>query len=353
MECLNALSVRNLRILRSLDIPTTADFNLITGDNGSGKTTTLEAIYLIGHGRSFRTHQARQFIRRDSQEASIRAVIGENTIVLRRNANKLVINRNGAAVSRRQLVGLIPVRKFIPQDHRFIEGSSVLRRQFLDWGLYHLQAQYPDLWVRFVRVLRQRNAELKKKGGNLSYWSDLFCKTSQQLHEFRLHYWQQINERVHQRIEQILALPDCRCEYFQGWAHNRQLHEDVLKNQYRDTLRGYTSVGPHRADLLLTVAGKPASQQLSRGQQKMWNLAMNMAQVEHLHELTGRRCLWLVDDLASELDHSSFDKVVSMFRAKHAQFWFTAFSEQQARFNKALADSASITTTDLARVGFV
>ena len=347
MAGLDALAISNLRVLRLLVFDNTADFNLVTGDNGTGKTTVLEAIFLAGHGRSFRTYHPRQFIRHGAAEAGVRARLGDRVIQVRRDPSKLSIQIDGKASPRAKLVGLVPVRKFIPQDHTFIEGSSVLRRQYLDWGLFHLEGSYRELWARYVRVLRQRNAELKGRGGRIGYWNRLFCQFAEELDSFRQTYWNDISERVHRHIANVVMLDDCHCEYFPGWKREVGLSEGLAKSQPRDTYRGYTSLGPHRADLRFSLNGKPAKQHLSRGQQKLWNIAMNLAQVEHHHLMTGQRCVWLIDDLASELDQESFARTLALFRTKHSQFWLTAFAEQKALFQKCVEKQGALAITRL------
>ena len=347
MANLERLSIRNLRVLEKLDILKTSTCNLIIGGNATGKTTTLEAVYLLGHGRSFKTLRAQQFIRFGEKESLIRGISDNKVLEVAKTTKKTQLSINKKPVDRKEIVVSLPVRKFTPHDHQMIEGGSVLRRQFLDWGPFHLNKQYPAQWQKFVRALRQRNQALKERRQDIVYWDNQYIQLACEIDQQRKKYWEDIQVLTEKTIAKVLGIQQPSCEYYPGWDTKATLAETLQRNRKREFEKGHTLHGPHRADLKLNVLNRSTQQILSRGQQKLWNIAMNLAQIEHYYQTTQTQCIWVLDDLASELDEKNFKNTINMFHMKHAQYWFSCFIEHAGKFTQILEDKAETTIVEL------
>ncbi|MCW8831005.1 MAG: DNA replication and repair protein RecF, partial [Gammaproteobacteria bacterium] len=163
------LQIQDFRNLSTLNFEPVDGVNLITGLNASGKTSLLEAIYYLSHLRSFRTHQISDLINRESSQLQLVATIqtdSKNQIPLgiQRSRNKLEVRANRQPVKRAaDIATLFPVLAIHPDSYRLITGSPSQRRQYLDWGVFHVEHDFFGIWQRYKRALSQRNAALKSK----------------------------------------------------------------------------------------------------------------------------------------------------------------------------------------------
>ena len=163
------LQIQNFRNLNTVNFEPVDGVNLISGINASGKTSLLEAIYYLSHLRSFRTHQISDLINRQSTELQLVAQIytdSDNQIPLgiQRSRNKLEVRANRQPVKRvADIAALFPVLAIHPDSYKLITGSPSERRQYMDWGVFHVEHDFFGVWQRFKRALSQRNAALKSK----------------------------------------------------------------------------------------------------------------------------------------------------------------------------------------------
>src|SRR5271156_2642002 len=165
---LRRLQVTDFRCLQSAAVDLDSRFTLISGANASGKTSLLEAIYVLGRGRSFRTRRLEHLIRRGSDRF---VVFGEVESFDRRvslgvegSAAGVRARLSGAKVgSLAELALWLPVQIIDPEIHRLIEEGPSRRRRFLDWGVFHVEPRFVDDWQRFQQTLKQRNAALKSR----------------------------------------------------------------------------------------------------------------------------------------------------------------------------------------------
>src|ERR1700678_3656652 len=165
---LRRVQVTDFRCLQSAALDLDSRFTLISGANASGKTSLLEAIYILGRGRSFRTRRLEHLIRRGSERF---VVFGEVDAFGRRlslgvegSADGVRARLGGAkARSLAELAPLLPVQIIDPEIHRLIEEGPSRRRRFLDWGVFHVEPRFVDDWQRYQQALKQRNAALKSR----------------------------------------------------------------------------------------------------------------------------------------------------------------------------------------------
>ena len=296
--------------------------NFFFGPNGAGKTSLLEAIYLLGRGRSFRLRQNRRLIQYD---ASGLLVFGEvdATGRMRRlgvsvdaSGRKLRLDgQSGSAMS--ALAQILPVYVIEPSVHLLIEGGPGERRRFLDWGVFHVEQGYVAVWRRYRRVLGQRNAALRtaQDAGN---WNEGLVAAGMQLNDARLRYVAALRTALQGLGEQLLGQP-LEVSYRPGWRGDLTFGQALSSSLARDQTAGATQVGPHRAELVLSLGARGIREEISRGQQKLAAAALVLAQVGVLAAGKGHGGTLLVDDPAAELDEKALRRLMSVLGALPAQ----------------------------------
>lgn len=329
------MDVRHLRVVEWAAMAPACGVNLIVGDNGSGKSSLLEAVYLLGTGRSFRSRGAEPLIQRGEGALTVHARVRdagglEFSLGVEKSIRRTRIRlaevevRNAATLARRLPVVLIP-----PDSQRLLSDGGDLRRRLVDWGLFHVEPSYAEVYQGYRRALQQRNAQIRESCSipALVPWDRELGAYGKCLHQLRMNHLQDMLPSIASLTSQLMSL-EVTIYYQQGWSPGGEFHQALRENTPRDLARGYTTVGPHRADLVFTVAGDSAQQRLSRGEAKLFCLAVWLAQARDFHARTGRKPLILIDDLAAELDGDSRQRVFRAVADLGAQTFVTAVSKR-------------------------
>jgi DNA replication and repair protein RecF len=331
---LTRLIVGDVRCLAAAEHELGPGLNLIKGGNGAGKTSLLEAVHLLGYGRSFRGRVRDGLVRvgrphldvflewRDGSGRSRRAG-------LRHGGAQWEARLDGpSAPSLTELCAELAVVTFEPGSHSLIAGGGEGRRRFLDWSLFHVEPEFLPLWRRYARALKQRNALLKSSPSpaSLGAWERELADAGEPLTRLRT--------EALEGLEPVLAatagdfLPElgaATLEFQPGWRQaDLSLADALLLGRERDIATGFTAVGPHRADWKLAYAALPAPAALSRGQEKLTALACVVAQARAFAARQGEWPVVCLDDLASELDLSHQHRVLIALLASGAQVLLTA-----------------------------
>ncbi len=324
------IDIEQFRCIEKARVDLAPDTNLIVGPNASGKTSFLEAIYLLGSGHSFRTRQTDKLVRHQADSfltvAKVSGPNGMDTLGMRGRSDFKEVRVNGeTAHSLADLAARLPVQVIDPEVHRLLEDGPVRRRRFLDWGVFHVEQRFHDAWRRYQRALRQRNFSLKSRQPQavLRAWDQELIEQGSQVAVFRESYIQELKPFVLRLGQELLGLA-VDIEHQRGWKQQTQLEAALNDATSRDQLRGATSVGPHRADLLLRVSNLAAKDRISRGQQKMLACALLLAQQAHRSEIGAPQACLLLDDPAAELDVDNLGKLLRAVSAIPTQLIVTA-----------------------------
>ena len=327
---LRRLQVTDFRCLQSAALDLDPRFTLISGSNASGKTSLLEAIYILGRGRSFRTRRLDHLIRRGSERF---VVFGEVEAFGRRlalgvegSAEGVRARLGGAkASSLAELAPLLPVQIIDPEIHRLIEEGPSRRRRFLDWGVFHVEPRFVDDWLRFQQALKQRNAALKSRQPRqvITAWDGDVVRYGESLSAARSRYVGLLSEHAVRIARNLLGM-ELSLTYRPGWARELGLAEALLQSWGHDQDSGATQVGPHRAELSIRLDDVSVKDRISRGQQKLLAAGLLVAQIRMFPPDSAVQPSLLLDDPAAELDNERLAGLIGEVASDSVQLIVTA-----------------------------
>lgn len=327
------LKTTSFRNLAELDLEFSPCFNFIYGPNGSGKSSLLEAVYFLSRGRSFRSSLASRAIHYDAKEFNLFSLIlGQLSISLglektRQGKTKIKIGNNHNSIS--ELAKILPLQLINPNSYQLLSGGPKARRQFVDWGVFHVEPQFFQIWQRFQQVLKQRNAALQQQApvNQIKIWNLELIGTANEITILREKYLQQLTPLITELMHKLLTLPGLSIDFYQGWDKKFSLDSILVNSIARDYKLAYTQFGPHRADLLIKLNGNPVHEVLSRGEQKLLTCALQLAQGILLKKITAKSCIYLFDDLFAELDPVKQNILMNLLQGLEAQVFITAIEE--------------------------
>ena len=313
---LRRLDITGVRNISHASLSPLAQINILHGQNGAGKTSVLESVALLSSGKSFRSHKLDPLI----QQGADRCIAFGEVYLDKRGFQPVGVERgrrnsphqsamikvggervNSASV----LAENLPLQVVYSDTFKLLEGSPSVRRQFLDWGVFHVEHSYYPLWKSARRCLKQRNSLLrhgKIDTQQLSIWSAELADLGEKIDQLRQDYIRRLVPVFEDTMAKLIDIDGIRMSYYRGWDKQRSLQETFESHKERDIHQGFTGFGPHRADLRIRYNNANAAETLSRGQQKLVVCALRVAQGYLLSELVNKECLYLVDDLPAELD---------------------------------------------------
>lgn len=335
---LTRLMIQQFRNIKACDIELSSGFNFLIGPNGSGKTSLLEALYMLGHGRSFRSSLTGRVIQNACQELFVHGRLLnseqiETPIGINKQRDGTVEVKIGGLSGQKlsQLTQVLPLQLIHPEGFDLLTDGPKQRRAFIDWGVFYSVPAFFDAWGRFRRLNKQRNALLKTATSyrEMQYWDAELSSLAEQIDVWRAGYVEQIKTGTESLCQDFLPEFDIRLQYYRGWEKETSYRELLERNFERDKMLGYTLSGPNKADLRIRVNGTPVEDILSRGQLKLMVCALRVAQGQHLTSLTGKQCIYLIDDFASELDSDRRKLLADCFKATGAQVFVSSITQSQ------------------------
>jgi DNA replication and repair protein RecF len=326
---LRRVQVTDFRCLHRADLDLDPRFTLISGPNASGKTSLLEAMYVLGRGRSFRTRRLEPLIRSGSERMM---VVGEAELPERRvtlgvegSSEGLRARVGGERVaSLAELAWVLPVQIIDPEIHRLIEEGPNRRRRFIDWGVFHVEHSFVEHWQRYQQTLRQRNAALKARQGRtvVTAWDAELVRYGELISAARQRYVAQLAPIAMTVARHLLDL-ELVLAYRTGWAADLDLRTALDGSFARDQELGATQPGPHRADLAIRLQGATVRDRVSRGQQKLLAAVLLLSQIKLFPQDSRARPTLLLDDPAAELDSAHLTVLLDEVRAQPLQLVVT------------------------------
>lgn len=335
MALLHQVKINGVRNLAPLSFNPSPFLNLFYGANGSGKTSVLEAVHLLATGKSFRTQKVKAIVSDRQPGFSLYGEVNQSHIpmgITRQLDGIRKIKVAGEPVtSAAELARLLPVQLIEPHSFKLLEGSPQERRQFLDWGVFHVEHGFIDAWKNFKRALNQRNIILKKHQpvhSELSAWDEQLIAAARKVDEYRASYIHRLMPLVNEILNTFETLPELSISYYRGWDKEVDYAEILKDGIPRDMEQGYTMMGPQRADIKFRCNRMNITERFSRGQLKLVVISMKLAQGVLLSNEVKRNCVYLLDDLAAELDKEHRKALCELLEGLKCQVFATGVSRE-------------------------
>ncbi len=288
--------------------------NIFFGNNGQGKTNILEAIYMLSLGRSFRTNKDKDMISLGSETAYVRAIVEsqgrEYKIEYRIDSKtKKVIKINGVPISKiTELLGIVNVVIFSPEDLSLVKDGPKERRNFIDRELSQLRPRYYLLLNNYYKSLTQRNNILKEKNVDeilLEVYDEQLAANGVEIIKYRQEFVNKISKIAMDNHEKISSGKE---ELFLKYeksivADTLEEYKKILaEHREKDLIRKTTTVGIHRDDLDIQINGIDLRSYGSQGQKRSAAISLKLSEIRLVKEIKGEYPIVLLDDIFSELD---------------------------------------------------
>ncbi len=299
----------------------------------------IESLHLLGMARSFRGNSIKTVISHNEPACTVFGLVLRDAQVeipvgvSRPRQGEAQIKVGGDPIhTLAELAEYLPIQVINAESFDLLTGSPESRRQYLDWGVFHVERGFLIAWRRYQRAIKQRNKLLrhgKMIDEQLAAWTAELVAAGEVVTKLRLAYFERLRPLVqHLAAELSPDLEAVSLSFRQGWDKTLTFDEALSRSLDGDLEQGYTHVGPQRADIRVTVDGHSAADTLSRGQQKIAVCALKLAQGQLLGATRSQRCVYLVDDLPSELDERHSRLVCEILTDLGAQVFITCVEKE-------------------------
>ncbi len=350
---LTHLEVLGFRNVSRADVDLSSGINLLVGENGAGKTAILEAIYLLARGRSFRTTQSKQLIRHGDDELVVRAEVDTGQMVHRLARGKPRGGETKAKIDgesahkQSRFAELLPLQTLLPGIADLVLDGPSIRREFVDWGLFHVEHQYLEISRRYRKALGQRSAWLRE-GHDGAFdkdpWAQDIAKQGAQINHRRKGFVASLDQQTRRIFAALGAELEVQLVYHGvGDTEDAVVAMAQLAESYeRDLRHGTTHIGPHRNDVDIAVNGTNAKNIVSRGQAKLIASAIVLACCAELSQQSNVLPVLLLDDFGAELDSGHRERFFLELERIGCQVIATTTDEPKYLVGDALASRARV-----------
>ena len=341
--------IKNFRLFKKLSLNLNNNNLLITGANASGKTSFLEAIYLLILRKSLKTKDLKECIHRDSKGFLLGLEITNNKGALQIKAEKEInkrvsirANSGGSPITKEDL----PIIQFIQaKDLRMIEGETEIRRDFFNRAMFHVEHSVENDYKQYKKALSQRNMALKRKVSKkeLNIWNKTLIETGNVLAKkqkdfFLTLFKKTLEDKSTKRESKSEFLYQATLGLQRGWPEGMSFGRALTESIEKDRAIGYSSLGPHRLDLNFYLGNKLAKTLLSRGQQKLLILLNYFKLNDILISVNKSGIIYLIDDITSELDEDNLKITLEEIIKLKAQVLITAINGKSLTYMTPFID---------------
>jgi DNA replication and repair protein RecF len=311
---IKSLELANFRNYRLLSIDFSEGTNILYGDNAQGKTNILEAIFLSSTTKSHKSSKDKDIINFNENEAHIRTYLSKDgdeikvDMHLRGNKSKGIAINNTRIKKASELLGLLNVVFFSPEDLNIIKNGPSERRRFADMELCQLDSIYLYNLNNYNKIINQRNKLLKDMfvhpglKDTLSIWDNQLASFGSNIIERRYAFIEQLNKIIGLIHKKLSGDKEELIISYEPDTEKEELADRLKSNQEKDIRLKMTSVGPHRDDFNFFINGIDLRKYGSQGQQRTAALSLKLSEIELIKKMTGDNPLLLLDDVLSELD---------------------------------------------------
>ena len=349
-----SLSADRLRNLRAIALKLPPSLGILVGRNGQGKTSLLEAAYLLATGRSFRTRQIREMVAWDGGPLRVGGRVadagGESRLAVVIDGPERRLTVDGADAGLETYLGRLDLIALPAEWMRVLREGPEERRRFLDRGIAGIDPSYLRTLAEYRRVLAQRNALLRSPRGRpreaeLAAWDERLVQAAFGVHRRRRAYAVRLVSRLGEPGRALFgAEPELALVYHPSPPAARdeepERYPAVLRacldeGRGRDSALGFTGDGPHRDDLALTLDGADLRKYGSAGQVRSAMIALKLAKLELLREERRGSPLFLMDDFDADLDEEKIESVTTFLETRGVQALLATSKEAVASGLKA------------------
>ncbi|CAC9435126.1 DNA recombination and repair protein RecF [uncultured Gammaproteobacteria bacterium] len=344
MAVINKLSIHQFRNLHTQHITPCKTINLFIGKNAQGKTNLIEAIYYLGHNRSFKTKTLKEVTRFKCSKFQLSAEINEYLIKLEKSNNKNTVTVNQQKINNTsQLSQILPTQIITPDKGFIVNSTPKNKRSYLDWGVFHVKPESTKVFKNYNKILKNINTLLANHQTNeLNFWFLELAKVSIIINKNRVDYLQQLKQTLFSEQTKILdtlidSLNRFDYQFSSGWpkevdATNEQSIYQYLNKNTSSLLRvKHLNYGSHKANIHFLFNGKNECF-FSRGEQKTLSIIFWLAQVVLLINLNIKPIV-LIDDLSSELDNTKINIILHYLKDLKVQTFITDISHNLSIIN--------------------
>jgi DNA replication and repair protein RecF len=325
---LDIYAVRNIQ--KETIIPAPA-INLIYGVNASGKSAIIEAIFILGRAKSFRSTTIKPVI----NFAQNHLIVSAQTLQANGSTIHLGIQLDSknfccrinqqSTQKRSDLAYALPLQIIHPKSYELLDAGPQLRREFLDWGVFNDDENFLPAWRNFKKALSQRNSLLKeKRPEHLNVWDKELVYYGTIVNSYRQLYLQKFKPVFTNINDRFLEIDDIDINLISGWDSSMEFQQVLTEDLDKDLRYGFTHSGPHRGDFQLLVSNRLAKDFVSRGQLKLLVMSLKLAQVQLLANERSNMGCFLIDDFAAELDVTNRAKLLHYLSEMECQVFITA-----------------------------
>ncbi len=325
------LDIYAVRNIQHESITPSPVINFIVGENASGKSSLLEAIFILGRAKSFRCSTIKSVINFTQNHLIVSAQTLQTNgsqlhLGIQLDGKNIEIRINQQSKQKRSdLAYALPLQLIHPKSYELLDAGSQIRREFLDWGVFNNDKNFLPVWRRFKKALSQRNALLKtRRLEQIDVWDKELIYYGTIVDSYRQQYIEKFNPVFIQIIGMFLDLNGIDLKLVSGWDSAKDFNRVLIEDRDKDLRYGFTHSGPHRGDFQLLVNNRLAKDFVSRGQLKLLVISLKLAQVQLLaNEQSQTGCI-LIDDFAAELDVINRAKLLSYLSEISCQVFITA-----------------------------
>jgi DNA replication and repair protein RecF len=324
------VDIHYVRNIQKESIAPSPFLNFIYGANASGKSALLEAIYLLGRAKSFRTISIKPVIHFQQNHLivsaqSLQANGSYCHLGLQMDGKQYEIRINQQSTQNRSdLAYRLPLQLIHPKSYELLDAGPQIRREFLDWGVFNDDERFLSIWRRFKKALQQRNSLLKANNlKHINVWDKELAYYGTIVDTHRQQYLQKLKPIFAAILVRFFEAEDVELKLVSGWSTDNSLAQTLQNDLVKDSRYGFTHSGPHRGDFQLLIAGRLAKDFVSRGQLKLLVMSLKLAQVQLLINQQGNNACVLIDDFVAELDQQNRLKLLNCLTEMQIQAFIT------------------------------
>tara|TARA_Y200000002_G_scaffold228409_1_gene188599 strand:- start:1122 stop:2147 length:1026 start_codon:yes stop_codon:yes gene_type:complete len=297
--------------------------SFITGKNGSGKTSLLEAIHILLKSRSFRTSSMNSLISHDKDNLIINAKLEGKLLSFEKKRGNAAKNNGYKTEEYKYKNFPLLINNF---SLAFLEADKEIRRRFLDYFMFHVKHEYINKHKKFKKILATRNRALKKNNDDeINLWTKLLVEEAENITKDREEIFNKVTLKVPEFFNKLplderwkKVTGNLSFNFFKGWDKGELI--EILRSNFQDDMkRGFTKFGPQRFDLEINILNNKAGDVLSRGEQKLLILLIFLCFGEYISKHTEKNVFYLIDDAAAEFDEENLFLALSSLEKVRGQ----------------------------------